>query len=123
MARKFLEVKWDTSEFDKMIKELEGEVPKVEKRALMEMGDELLRLSSREVPHDTGFLQSTGVSQPSGKDWEVGYHTRYAARLHEHPEYKFQKGRKGKYLEDPLKNNMSKWIKVYQEEISRMLGK
>jgi len=122
MARKFLEVEWDTSEFDKMLKELEGEVPKVQKKALMEMGDELLRLSSFEVPHDTGFLQSTGTSQSSGQDWEVGYHTKYAARLHEHPEYKFQKGRKGKYLEDPLKNNLKKWLAIYEEEIKRMLS-
>lgn len=36
----------------------------------------------------------------------ISHNTPYAHRLHEHPEYKFQKGRKGKYLTDPLERNL-----------------
>jgi hypothetical protein len=70
------------------------------------LGHEIMRLSQMEVPHDEGTLQNSGtVEQLSNGDVIIGYHTDYAARLHEHPEYRFQKGRKGKYLEDPIINN------------------
>jgi len=69
-----------------------------------EIGDEVLRRSRREVPHDTGRLQNSGSNEKVDfAEYEVGYHTPYALRLHEHPEYHFNKGRKGKYLEDPAK--------------------
>lgn len=113
-----LKVTIDTSDFDRVLNELDAKVDEFEMKALKEMGDELLRLSSFEVPHDTGFLQSTGNVERKKDEVIVGYHTDYAARLHEHPEYNFQKGRKGKYLEDPLKKNLSKWLKIYLEEIS-----
>lgn len=74
------------------------------KRALG-IGFELMRLSQMEVPHDEGTLQNSGVVEEVNGDIVVGYHTPYAARLHEHPEYRFQKGRKGKYLEDPILRN------------------
>lgn len=76
----------------------------IPKRAL-DIGFEIMRLSQKEVPHDIGTLQNSGTVEVIDGDVVVGYHTQYAARLHEHPEYRFQKGRKGKYLEDPIKNN------------------
>lgn len=84
--------------FDRKIKD---SVPK----ALYDTGFELMRLSQKQVPHDEGTLQNSGVVEPVRNDVVVGYHTKYAARLHEHPEYRFQKGRKGKYLEDPIRDN------------------
>ncbi len=74
--------------------------------ATLDAGRELLRLSQEQVPLDEGTLQNTGTVEVDGKDVIIGYHTPYAARLHEHPEYRFQKGRKGKYLEDPLRDNL-----------------
>jgi len=80
---------------------------------------ELLRLSSYEVPHDKGMLQSSGgYEQVSQDEWLVGYNKVYAARLHEHPEYRFQKGRKGKYLEDPLKHNLSVFEMFWGQELT-----
>lgn len=75
--------------------------------SLREVAEEVLRLSQEQVPHDTGTLQDSGTAEPFGEDWVVGYHTPYAARLHEHPEYRYQRGRKGKYLEDPIRTNAS----------------
>lgn len=74
----------------------------------LDIANEILRLSQLEVPHDEGTLQDSGtVDQlPGSDDAVVGYNTIYAARLHEHPEYRFQKGRKGKYLEDPIIRNL-----------------
>lgn len=74
-------------------------------QALEEVANEVLRLTQFEVPHDEGTLQNSGTVERITDGVVLGYHTPYAARLHEHPEYRFQKGRKGKYIEDPLKRN------------------
>ena len=89
---------------DKLIAKL----PDAQAGSTEAVADEVMRLTQIEVPHDEGTLQNSGAvePQPNG-DTVLGYHTRYAARLHEHPEYRFQKGRKGKYIEDPIQNNAS----------------
>lgn len=87
------------------LKALQTTIDKSVPKALFDVGLEVLRLSQFEVPHDEGSLQNSGVVEEVDGDVVVGYHMPYAARLHEHPEYRFQKGRKGKYLEDPIKRN------------------
>lgn len=97
----------DTTGFIAGIRKL-GKSADTQKRfSAMDIGYEIMRLSQQEVPHDKGTLQNSGNVEQIGEDVVVGYHTPYAARLHEHPEYHFQKGRKGKYLEDPIKRNAS----------------
>lgn len=113
----------DTKPFEQILDRMAKTVDKISMQALEEMGDELLRLSAMEVPHDEGTLETSGTSQKAGKDeWEVGYHTPYAARLHEHPEYRFQGGRKGKYLEDPLKHNLSRWLGIYAQNMENVIA-
>ncbi len=53
----------------------------------------------------------------------VSYNTPYARRLHEHPEYRFNEGRKGKYLEDPFKRLSPKVLKLVQARIKAALAK
>lgn len=96
-------------------------VEKARVKANGEVGDELLRLSNKEVPHDEATLQNSGVSETKKGETTVSYNTPYAAKLHEHPEYDFQKGRKGKYLEDPLKENLPAFRKFYVGEIRKAL--
>lgn len=110
------------AKFEDVLKKLGKEAPRVADRAIGIVADELLRLSVKEVPHDEGFLQASGSVQKMGEGTrQVGYHTKYAARLHEHPEFRFQKGRKGKYLEDPLKNNLKTFQKFYADELQKGL--
>lgn len=71
------------------------------------VGDEIIRLATAEVPLDEGTLMNSGAVDVQGNHHVAGYHTPYAARLHEHPEYRFRRGRKGKYLTDPVLNNKS----------------
>lgn len=97
----------DASQFNQKIEEIKKIVQRRQKDATLDVAQEILRLSSFEVPHDKGLLQASGSAQPEGDGAVVGYNKVYAARLHEHPEYHFQKGRKGKYLEDPIKHNMA----------------
>lgn len=90
--------------------------------ALSEIADELLRLSQLEVPFDVGFLLQSGNTQRDGGDYLVGYNTPYAARLHEHPEYHFRNGRKGKYLSDPMQRNLSVFRNHFNEAVKEALS-
>lgn len=113
-----MNVKVDDSDFQgKMSKFLNAAMGN-KVQAVRDVASEVLRLSSREVPHDKGMLQNTGFVEDGAEESIVGYNTPYAARLHEHPEYRFQKGRKGKYLEDPIKNNMQ----TFKDFILRAMG-
>ena len=111
-------IKWDTSSFDRGVADLNVKIVSQTQKAVNRVADEVLRLSSFEVPHDTGLLQNSGHVEDMGDHAIVGYNKVYAARLHEHPEYRFQKGRKGKYLESPIKNNMPVLLQYYREVIS-----
>jgi len=114
---------------DNVIGGFDGAIDKGSKgviQAVNDAGGNLLAESIKEVPHDIGTLQGTGnASEPKivGTDIEVevGYNTPYAARLHEHPEYHFQKGRKGKYLEDPLKRMASTYKKDIENSFNNSL--
>lgn len=112
----------DVSQFNAAVKALAAKTPKARIKSALQIGLEIMRLSQMEVPHDKGSLQNSGTVQQVGDDVIVGYHTPYAARLHEHPEYKFQKGRKGKYLSDPIVRNAPilglKFTEAFKDAIS-----
>lgn len=95
----------DISSLTSGITSMLKKIPGASKLSLLDIGYEIIRLSSFEVPHDKGSLQNSATVQEIGGDVVIGYHEPYAARLHEHPEYNFQKGRKGKYLADPINTN------------------
>lgn len=52
----------------------------------------------------------------------ISHNTPYAHRLHEHPEYRFQKGRKGKYLTDPIIKNAEVLGLEYSKSLEKGLG-
>lgn len=113
-------IRWYTKDFDDRMKHLGVEIKNLSRRGANKIADEILRLSSFEVPHDTGLLQASGHVEPEDDGAIVGYNKVYAARLHEHPEYRFQKGRKGKYLEDPIKRNLSIFRKFITEQLEQL---
>ena len=100
-----ISVTMDSKGFIASLHKLAKQADNARRFTAMDIGFEILRLSQAEVPHDKGTLQNSGTVEQFGDDVQVGYHTPYAARLHEHPEYRFKRGRKGKYLEDPIKRN------------------
>lgn len=131
MARQVFNISFDTRYLDKGLKKLDKEIDEWWKEAREQMGDSLLVLSSEEVPHDKGVLQASGnVNYDRGQDSvNVSYNTKYAAYVHEgmrkDGSYKIRnygKGRKKKYLEDPLKNNLSKWQKIGKDYVSKKLS-
>lgn len=110
----------DATDLNKGLARLEKEMGRVNKKGLSDVAEEIMRLSSREVPHDTGQLQNSGQVDPEGEGFIIGYNKLYAARLHEHPEYNFQNGRKGKYLEDPIKNNTAILLEHYKKALTEI---
>lgn len=91
-------------------------------RGLNKGAERILALSATEVPFETGTLSATGtVVQATTPEEGAGvvYDTPYAARLHEHPEYNFQGGRKGKYLEDPALQNRAELGQIVAAEARR----
>lgn len=82
--------------------------------------ERLHALSSERVPLDLGTLVGSGTVE-AASDPEAGagvvYDTPYAARLHEHPEYNFQNGRQGKYLEEPALENKSELGDIIRKEV------
>jgi len=77
------------------------------------VGERGLALSSQQVPFDNGDLSESGQvvnAEQIGDTTQIVYDRPQAARLHEHPEYNFSTdsnpGAKGKYLEDPLMQNL-----------------
>lgn len=86
--------------------------------ALTNLGNKILRESRDESPFDVGTLMKTSKMTKTGKlERTLSYNTPYAVRMHEHPEYNFQNGRKGKYLEDPLKANTSSAVSFLKKFI------
>jgi hypothetical protein len=117
-----VKIKWNSKEFLANMKKLQQQAEKVKIQPVRDVALEIMRLSQFEVPHDKGLLQNSGRVEPMPTGAKVGYDKVYAARLHEHPEYKFQKGRKGKYLIDPIKNNLSVFQKIMGEKTKIVLG-
>lgn len=114
-------VDFDVTDFLRSIDKKLPAFIKANDKAEDEIADELLRLSEHEVPKDEGVLEGTGVADRDRQGAYVGFNTPYAARLHEHPEYNFQKGRKGKYLEDPIKHNLPLFRDHYIETVKGAL--
>jgi len=83
------------------------------RQSLYEAAEVILEEANRKVPHDEGTLEKSGevsAGEIAGQNVAVIlYDTPYAVKLHEHPEYNFQKGRTGKWLENALKQFAGKF--------------
>lgn len=103
-------ITFDTKDFDKKSTTFIKDITDRTKKAINHVADEILRLSQIEIPMKTRLLANSGKVEPAGDGVIVGYNKVYAARLHEHPEYRFNRkinpNAKGKYLENPIKVNL-----------------
>lgn len=117
------DVDWDFSQWVQGFGRLQTAIQTAARVGISKIGNEALRLASFEVPHDKGMLQSSSATEPvNDTEIIIGFNKVYAARLHEHPEYRFQKGRKGKYLEDPIKHNLNAFLGFMQSEVNDVLN-
>ena len=93
------------------------------KDAVEDASFDLQGKSQRQAPIDTGDLRgsaSTTVDVKTGKvTGEVGFNEEYALDQHESLEYNHPRGGNAKYLEGPLKENQSRYIKEISEALRR----
>jgi len=83
--------------------------------------ERLLALSQTRVPYDWGTLSDSGTVVPAktvDHDSAVVYDTPYAARLHEHPEYRFGNGRQGKYLSGPAEEHRAELAAIVRKAVT-----
>lgn len=86
-------------------KQVSAKVKRAAVQGLSDGAEHILEESNRIVPIDEGNLMRSGITSvdESKMHAAISYDTPYAVRLHEHPEYNFQHGREGKWLEKTLK--------------------
>lgn len=80
--------------------------------------------STNIAPYDQGTLTQTAdfdVDPGQGKA-NVYYVQKYASRLHENPQYNFQGGREGKFLEKVVVRDNQKIRNIIADEIKNQLG-
>ncbi len=87
------------------------------KKGLHDALDHLASVSKEQVPLDQGPLRNSCYVDVAsdGRSGTVSYDTPYAVMQHEHTEYQHQRGRKAKYLEDPVND------KAVQGEMQTLL--
>lgn len=73
------------------------------------------------APIDTGDLRISGytsfLKQRNEFTAEVGFNTVYAVRQHEDLTYRHPQGGKAKYLEDPLKENLDRYVQHIRKKV------
>lgn len=115
---------WNTTKLDAGLIQYLSKANSAAENGLMAIGDELLRLSTQQVPHDKGMLQNSSQTEKTGDlEITVGYNTEYAAYQHEgawpdgtHVIRNHSKqGRKTKYLIDPLMSNMTVFNAIFRD--------
>lgn len=118
-----IKVEIDDTEVQKKLSELMGvKLDSHKMQAVHNVASEILRLSTQRVPHDTGMLQNSGNVIDEKDQSVVGYNKVYASRLHEHPEFRFQKGRQGKWLENAIKLNLDVFKKYYKDFLAGIIN-
>jgi hypothetical protein len=117
--------------FQDMMKTLDAEVTKLEKKTAMEMADALLVLARLEVAVVSSRLIGSGHSffDPVDSSGVTAFDTEYASYNHEGirrdgtREIKVRSGgSKGKWLEDPLKLNITKWNQIAEMALNAVIG-
>lgn len=118
-----IKVEIDDKEIQEKLSKLAGaKLESQKEQAVHNIATEILRLATQRVPHDTGMLQNSGNVIDEKDQSVVGYNKVYASRLHEHPEFRFQKGRQGKWLENAIKINLDAFKKYYKEFLAGIMN-
>ena len=126
LAAGFTMIKIKVSSYFEGSKVMAKVIKALEKAIKIEAEEILKEVNNNHVPFDDGDLMGSGdtdieASISKGVVGSVYYDTPYAVRLHEHPEYEFQNGRKGKYLEDEIRLRAKEAQKRLQKALKEAL--
>ena len=104
---------------------LVGAIKRGGKKATWSALDHLASVSKEQVPLDTGALKNscTVSVNDDGSEGTVSYDTPYAVEQHENLVYHHQRGRKAKYLEDPVNDRtvQSEMVEIAKREFGTEL--
>ena len=94
--------------------------------ALKTVGQDLKGKSQTEAPIDIGDLRGNchvtdTQDDNNGLYVQVGYSLPYARRQHEHTEYRHLQGGKAKFLEDPFKENKTRYERYIRSKVAQAL--
>lgn len=91
--------------------------------AMIRSLDHIIEEANKIVPHREGTLMRSGDFdfRRGGKEGTIYYDTPYARRLHENPQYRFNKGRKGKWLEKTMEEEYDNVMSFISSKISQAL--
>lgn len=92
-------------------------------KAIQQAVRDLKTEANDRCPHDEGTLMRSGVesSDEAQMVGAVSYDTPYAVRLHEHPEYNFQQGKEGKWLENAASRRSQDYLDWISKAIDEAL--
>ena len=98
----------------------EGIIDGIEASALV-----ITAASSQIIPHLSGYLEGSGGIDIA-ENLETGtiyYDTPYAARLHQHPEYDFRGGKRGKFLQSTMSGSRRKVLDMFGNGLKSRFSK
>lgn len=85
-------------------------------------GHHVLDTANRHVPYRSGELAASGEVRIEGDEVGVGYGAEHARYVHAHPEWKFESGRSGHWLEEALAEDASDISGIYADAIRSEWG-
>jgi len=111
-----IELKWYGNEcLEKLLQRTE--------KAMRPAAEIVMSGADTDCPYDTGFLLSTRTLDIEREGDKIigigGYTTDYAIKVHEHPEWNFQHGKKGKWLELAAINLQNAYAEALQAGIKK----
>jgi hypothetical protein len=106
-------------ELQKILKKMPKEAEKAAMFALEKAATDLQSKAQLLAPVDMGDLRGSAFTEVVGQEATVGFTEPYATRQHEEVGYRHPKGGQAKYLEEPYKENMNRYIDYIGDAIRK----
>jgi hypothetical protein len=106
-------------ELERKIAVWASQAPQAVARALARIVLDLRGKAQRLAPVTKGFLRRSAFSDSNATSGTVGFTEVYATRQHEETTWNHPKGGQAKYLEEPYKQNVDKYIKAIGDAVAK----
>lgn len=110
-------------ELQKLLRKVPREARKEVSKELDDIAGDLSGKSIDLAPVKEGDLRGSGFFETKGLSSTVGFTSVYATRQHEELDWVHPKGGQAKYLEQPFKENLQKYIKAIEKTMKKVVTK
>lgn len=108
---------------DNQLPAVQAKVKMALRQGLRIAGEHILGVSNRQVPHEEGYLEMTGVVTEDGVDTvAISYDTPYAVIQHEDLTLHHDAGRNAKYLENACKSEAKTAGRLIATHVKKVVG-